>query len=102
MRSVVLRAVIAASASSAVSIVTNPNPRESRVWGSYMTEAFLTCKRVNTNRKNRKTGRAYPANFGEGGLEITSVHLVTEPRNMEIVSRIMAATTFEEVYSIVK
>lgn len=67
-----------------------------------MTEAFLTCKRVNTNRKSRKTGRAYPANFGEGGLKITSIHFVTEPRNMEIVSRVVAAITFKEVYSTAK
>jgi hypothetical protein len=42
MRSVAFSAVMAASASAAVSIVTNPNPRDSRVCGSYMTEAFLT------------------------------------------------------------
>ena len=51
--SVALSALMAASASSLVSIVTNANPRDSLECGSYMTDAFWTWIQERESRSER-------------------------------------------------
>lgn len=86
--SVALRAVIAASASSADSMVTNPNPRDSRVWGSYMTEAFWTYNR-DENHVHSKMHTNYSANFSKSCFKVAGVDFMTKSRDVEVVSRVM-------------
>ena len=66
MRSVGFRAAIAASASSDYSIVTNPKPRNSRVWGSYITDAFLTYINRGTSKEELLWKSSYSTNFCKG------------------------------------
>jgi hypothetical protein len=94
MSSVELRSTIAASASSVDSIVTKPNPRDSRVCGSYMTEALLTCGRGEQQRKNpgiergRGNTGTHSTNFSKRSLQFSSINFMMQPRNVEVISRV--------------
>ena len=93
IKSVPLSAVMAASASSADSMVTKPNPRDSRECGSYMTEAFLTCTpSLSKKHPTMHWTSTYPANLGKGGLQVASIDLVRKARHMKVVSRVVSAT----------
>ena len=89
--SVALSPAIAASASSADSMVTNPKPRDSRVWGSYMTAAFWTLANLmSVTEQEDEQPPTDSAELAKGRLEISIVNFVTQTRDMQVVAGIGA------------
>ena len=86
---------MAASASSAVTIVTKAKPRDSLVWGSRMTWHFSIYSRKSVGevrRRGRVLRKTYASELAEGLVEVAVLDAGRETANVEVVAGVVASS----------